>query len=273
MSIEALRAARDALVWREQFDPRDGESDHDRFERVAEAFHRATGYVRPGKDCRMYSPEERMAVWNEWIEEGYAMVRAAIAQADAALAAPSAEPPASAKAVLASRFATPSVEAEPVPGQAAAGEMPPLPEERGYRDVDGDWCSRGYSADQMRAYARSCMAAAPKGPVPDALTDAARDVLAERQRQISVEGWAPEHDDEHVNCSLAVAAACYALNSTPFYRGGQMTRERGLWGQTGWSDEWWKPSSQRRDLVKAGALILAEIERRDRADPKQEQPK
>ncbi|ECW2960719.1 hypothetical protein F3X75_02065 [Salmonella enterica subsp. enterica] len=31
------------------------------------------------------------------------------------------------------------------------------------------------------------------------------------------------------------------------------------------NSEWWKPSSPRRDLVKAGALILAEIERGDRA--------
>ncbi|EBP0408322.1 hypothetical protein JN58_23590 [Salmonella enterica] len=31
------------------------------------------------------------------------------------------------------------------------------------------------------------------------------------------------------------------------------------------SSVWWKPSSPRGDLVKAGALILAEIERGDRA--------
>jgi hypothetical protein len=31
------------------------------------------------------------------------------------------------------------------------------------------------------------------------------------------------------------------------------------------ADEWWKPTNRRRDLVKAGALILAEIERLDRA--------
>lgn len=29
----------------------------------------------------------------------------------------------------------------------------------------------------------------------DVLGDAARDVIVERQRQMSVEGWTPEHDD------------------------------------------------------------------------------
>lgn len=32
-----------------------------------------------------------------------------------------------------------------------------------------------------------------------------------------------------------------------------------------WHRVWWKPSTRRRNLVKAGALILAEIERLDRA--------
>jgi len=35
-----------------------------------------------------------------------------------------------------------------------------------------------------------------------------------------------------------------------------------------WGKEWWKPSDRRRDLVKAGALIAAEIDRLDRAKSK-----
>ena len=31
-----------------------------------------------------------------------------------------------------------------------------------------------------------------------------------------------------------------------------------------WSLDWWKPKDPRRDLVRAGALIVAEIERLDR---------
>ena len=33
-----------------------------------------------------------------------------------------------------------------------------------------------------------------------------------------------------------------------------------------WVRRWWKPTDRRRDLVKAGALILAEIERLDRIE-------
>lgn len=43
------------------------------------------------------------------------------------------------------------------------------------------------------------------------LTAAANDVLAERLRQISAEGWTPEHDDEYQYCEMAVAAACYIM--------------------------------------------------------------
>lgn len=41
---------------------------------------------------------------------------------------------------------------------------------------------------------------------------------------------------------------------------------KGQWPVCGkpWDEKWWKPKNPRRDLVKAGALILAEIERIDR---------
>lgn len=91
------------------------------------------------------------------------------------------------------------------------------------------------------------------------VTAAAVDVLAERQRQVTTEGWAPAHDDEYEHGELADAAGCYALSSELFDCAGEPPRP---WP---WPDEWWKPTSRRRDLVKAGALILAEIERIDRA--------
>ncbi|HCJ3121278.1 hypothetical protein [Klebsiella pneumoniae] len=90
-------------------------------------------------------------------------------------------------------------------------------------------------------------------------TAAAADLLAERQRQVTTEGWAPAHDDEYEHGELADAAGCYALSSELFDCAGEPPRP---WP---WPDEWWKPTSRRRDLVKAGALILAEIERIDRA--------
>lgn len=88
----------------------------------------------------------------------------------------------------------------------------------------------------------------------DTFTKAAADVLSERIRQIEVEGWSPEHDDKHRHGELAQAAACYAL-------GECAVGEEQLW-PFDWI--WWKPRGDREDLVKAGALILAEIERLDR---------
>nr|WP_313037315.1 hypothetical protein [Achromobacter ruhlandii] len=100
----------------------------------------------------------------------------------------------------------------------------------------------------------------PPPAAGDAQTAAARDVLAERQRQINVEGWTPEHDDQYTAGDMAAAAACYANQGRYHYP------EPGLPGpKWPWAAEWWKPSTYRRNLEKAGALILAEIERLDRA--------
>ncbi|HMM24556.1 MAG TPA: hypothetical protein PKA36_07090 [Pseudoxanthomonas mexicana] len=101
------------------------------------------------------------------------------------------------------------------------------------------------------------------------MTDAARDMLAERRRQIEAEGWSPEQDDQHSAGQLAGAAGCYARHvnargwviDTPF--DNYATESAPM--EWPWADSWWKPTTPRRDLVKAGALILAEIERLDRA--------
>lgn len=102
-------------------------------------------------------------------------------------------------------------------------------------------------------------------------TDAARDVLAERKRQVSVEGWTPEHDAEHEGGALASAAACYShlaqwqlrerkRGDTPPELGTDNIIDA-LWP---FDEEWWKPKDARRNLVRAAALILADIERIDR---------
>lgn len=99
---------------------------------------------------------------------------------------------------------------------------------------------------------------------PAPVSQAAADVLAERRRQIEGESWTPEHDDEHANSELALAAAAYAYQSAL----SVSDRERGLrcpFWPARWSLTWFKTTTRRRDLVKAGALIIAEIERLDRA--------
>lgn len=90
--------------------------------------------------------------------------------------------------------------------------------------------------------------------------NAIKDIADERQRQIESEGWTPEHDDEHDNGDLAKAAACYAVGEEV----RSSTTGFALWP---WHADWWKPApdNRRRELVKAGALIVAEIERLDRA--------
>jgi hypothetical protein len=120
---------------------------------------------------------------------------------------------------------------------------------------------------------------APACSTAHTLSSAAIDVLAERQRQITAEGWTPEHDDEHAAGDLALAAACYALPDThreifPRKDARDVGRSADetiliyddvlcphLWP---WHGASWKPKTRRNDLVKAAALILAEIERLDR---------
>ncbi|MDI4105703.1 hypothetical protein QK438_29540 [Pseudomonas aeruginosa] len=97
------------------------------------------------------------------------------------------------------------------------------------------------------------------GQVPQAWLD----VQAERRRQVEAEGWTPEHDDAHSHGEMARAAACYALAGSSAPNDGTAALLVSLaWP---WDEQWWKPTSARRDLVKACALALAEIERLDRA--------
>lgn len=82
----------------------------------------------------------------------------------------------------------------------------------------------------------------------------------ERQRHFDVEGWTPEHDREHSNFELSTAACCYAQMGAggPY---SHPTRGRPPEGWP-WHPEWWKPNEDPvRNLVKAGALIAAEIDR------------
>lgn len=101
----------------------------------------------------------------------------------------------------------------------------------------------------------------PKEGEPKALGD----VAAERERQKTVEGWTPKHDDlEHDDGALAIAAACYAIADRTALD-TRTVRVTSLWEWTGWAPSGFKPRDRRSNLVRSGALILAEIERIDRA--------
>lgn len=97
------------------------------------------------------------------------------------------------------------------------------------------------------------------------------DVVAERQRQIEAEGWTDDHDDQHCAGELSTAASAYTQVASAQVRGASaeefpadLLLQDGIWP---WDEKWWKPGDARRNLVKAGALILAEIERLDRMGP------
>jgi hypothetical protein len=125
---------------------------------------------------------------------------------------------------------------------------------------------------------------------------AMEDVLLEVKRQVEVEGWSSDHDDAHDKGEMAGAAACYALegvaytapdhypprkkyaavvdarNSIP-EKERETTREaiKLALGEPAaprnwpWHASWWKPTTTRRNLVKAAALLISEIKRLDRA--------
>jgi hypothetical protein len=101
-------------------------------------------------------------------------------------------------------------------------------------------------------------------------------IAEERQRQIEVEGWTPEHDDRHTKGELAMAAAAYAsrpniIVSVGKHDGVFITIKRGCLWPFGGKD--FKPSyydDRIRELVKAGALIVAEIDRLQALEQKEQ---
>lgn len=97
-------------------------------------------------------------------------------------------------------------------------------------------------------------------------------IANERRRQVEAEGWTPEHDAQHAAGELAEAAACYAVPEPLFVQrsstiGGSAklpnTHFTNLWPFGCWH---YKPKDRVRDLVRAGALIAAEIDRLLAAD-------
>lgn len=95
----------------------------------------------------------------------------------------------------------------------------------------------------------------PKG-IDMSLPSGADLIAAERNRQIDEEGWTAEHDSIHKAGELAMAAISYVAVS--YLQTSQYADE--LWP---FEPEWFTPDHHRTvpNLVKAGALIAAEIDR------------
>ena len=114
----------------------------------------------------------------------------------------------------------------------------------------------------------------PAGSVPAGEERSAwTDVLAERRRQVDVEGFDAQHDDGHSDGEIGRAAAAYALSAMKRYQipidlaRNMPSIVAAIWPwEAGDFKPSGKPNAVRRSLVKAAALIIAEIERLDRAD-------
>jgi hypothetical protein len=120
------------------------------------------------------------------------------------------------------------------------------------QDSGGMWCERHRLAEE-RLVARRQISA-----------QAWADVVAERSSQ-RAKGYTAEHDDAHTNGELTRAAIAYAASAC----GESYTADHFFpWGLGFEEDE----DSERALLVKAAALLVAEIERLDRRDAMQAPP-
>lgn len=80
-------------------------------------------------------------------------------------------------------------------------------------------------------------------------------IAVERERQVKDEGYNAEHDQVHTPMTLARAAVSYILCNDENKRKVAKTT---YWP---WEDKYYKPRDMKRNLVRAGALIAAAIDR------------
>ena len=122
--------------------------------------------------------------------------------------------------------------------------------------------------DQVKRVAdQYCTAIRPVVVLHSLENAAARDILVERRRQVETEGYDLVHDDEHACGEIAAYAAFYAMPPAARDWPATETGYGETFGEAIVPADWKVPKEgdRRRELVKAGALILAEIERLDRA--------
>jgi hypothetical protein len=99
----------------------------------------------------------------------------------------------------------------------------------------------------------------------DLVTPGVLAALSERRRQVVEEGFDPLFDVGHDAGELAAASASYSLAAAdklhPFSQGDGGYVHGSPPVMWPWDHAWWKPSTPQRDLEKAAALALAELER------------
>jgi hypothetical protein len=98
-----------------------------------------------------------------------------------------------------------------------------------------------------------------------AMIDVAKERIRQADHGPGGEGYDALHDDMHDHGELCGAAAAYALNASCllYPHNGTPIEDPTLVGWM-WDLSGWKPKNPRADLVRAAALIIAEIDRMDR---------
>ena len=97
-----------------------------------------------------------------------------------------------------------------------------------------------------------------------AILPAVMRIMDERKRQVGVEDFHADHDDKYVRGELAKAAASYAWEAAAAVEHGT-NLDQDVPASWPWDHAWWKPDTAERMLEKAGAMIVAELERLERA--------
>jgi hypothetical protein len=129
-------------------------------------------------------------------------------------------------------------------------------------------CGCAIMEDGSRHLCPSCESPPSSGSMPSG----AEMIHRERERQISKERFDADHDDDHRDNEIVRAATAYLVHYVQrgwkldaqddcLAREYRTDRPNEFWP---WSREDWKPKGAIEDLVRAGALIAAEIDRLQR---------
>ncbi|ELY4780728.1 hypothetical protein SM077_002579 [Cronobacter sakazakii] len=125
--------------------------------------------------------------------------------------------------------------------------------------LDAGSIARREITKQRDALAAEC---APLKPI---LSRAIADIIAERQRQKEKKGYTESRDDNYLPGVLNLAGAAYAVSASCLPDAKRRADRLWPWPEAG---KYLNASSKdpRSALIKAAALIAAEIERIDRAE-------
>lgn len=85
-------------------------------------------------------------------------------------------------------------------------------------------------------------------------------IAKERVRQLTQEQYLPIHDKQWVTGELALAGVHYAFWAIMTYR-KSMVLGIDEWFTWPWLRRYYKPKSYVKDLIRAGTLIAAELDR------------